>query len=88
MSRDQLHSHLEEFRVSHELILLDQVNQMKAVNQNQNHCEDVASRQEALQQSLNTAEEKITGRLTGHDWALHGMYQRITTLEDHQKGGE
>lgn len=84
MNDDQLHIHLEENVVSHQLILL---NLIKAVN-NQNRYQAVSTQQDALQQSLNTAEDKITG----HDWALHSLYERVTNLEKKikqpKKGGE
>ena len=73
MSDDQLHNHLEESVASHQLILLKLV---KAAN-TQNHHQAPSTQQDALQQSLNTAEE----RLTGHDWALNRLYQRVTDLE-------
>ena len=76
MSDDQLHIHLEESVVPHQLILL---NLVKAAN-TRNHHQALSAQQDALQQTLNTAEERIKG----HDWALGCLYQRVTDLEDKQ----
>lgn len=84
MSDDQLRNHLEERIVSHQLILLNKIKDADA----QKSSQALSTKQDALQQSLNTAEERITG----HDWALQRLYQRVTDLErkDKQpkKGGE
>lgn len=84
MNDDQLQNHLKENVVSHQLILL---NMIKA-GTNQHNYENLAT-QEALKQSLTTAEATITG----HNWALHCQNQRITSLERvmevlSKKGGE
>jgi len=84
MSDDQLRNHLEERVVSHQLILLNKIKDADT----QKSSQALSTKQDALQQSLNTAEERITG----HDWALQRLYQRVTDLErkDKQpkKGGE
>ena len=84
MSDDQLHNHLEESVIPHQLILL---NSLKAAD-TQNHYQALSTQQDALQKSLNTAEDRITG----HDCALHFLYQRVSDLErkvkEPKKGGE
>lgn len=73
MNDDQLQNHLKENVVSHQLILL----KMFRAGASQHNDENVATQQEALKQSLTTAEATITG----HDWALHSQNQRLTSLE-------
>lgn len=73
MSDDQLHNHLRESVVPHLNILL---NLVKAAN-TQNRHQAPSAQQDASQQSLSTAEERIKG----HDWALSCLYQRVTDLE-------
>ena len=73
MSDDQLHNHLRESVVPHLNILS---NLVKAANA-QNRHQAPSAQQDALQQSLSTAEERIKG----HDWALSCLYQRVTDLE-------